>query len=246
MQAVGQVPSRPISLKRRWAAVRPVLRSRFKTSTPRIFDLFVCKRAPGPYAADFRSTADRLSTADTYRPPGREAASRARTLAALGVPPPRSWAGGPSRFSFPAPWFASYLFHTDFTQSVSNSSRRPFVNIHHFILDGAVWKAALTTACCGGAACRFSTGRFGRGTELTRRAPCAGAACRGADRARRLGRAGPRRGSFMGKQRPQPPRGSHAGPKHAQSVRQLGSGGGHQRAPAHRGRSATTRRNRRK
>jgi tetratricopeptide repeat protein len=46
-------------------------------------------------------------------------------------------AGGISLF-VPVPWFASYVFHTDFTQSVLIVTA--VVNIHHFILDGAIWK----------------------------------------------------------------------------------------------------------
>jgi len=46
-------------------------------------------------------------------------------------------AGGISLF-VPVPWFASYVFHTDFTQSVLIVTA--IVNIHHFILDGAIWK----------------------------------------------------------------------------------------------------------
>lgn len=68
----------------------------------------------------------------------------ARREAAAGQGQWRPWtyaatlvAGGISLF-IPAPWFASYLFHTDFTQSVLIVTS--IVNIHHFILDGAVWK----------------------------------------------------------------------------------------------------------
>jgi tetratricopeptide (TPR) repeat protein len=38
----------------------------------------------------------------------------------------------------PGPWLASYLFHADFTQSVLIFTA--IVNIHHFLLDGAIWK----------------------------------------------------------------------------------------------------------
>jgi tetratricopeptide (TPR) repeat protein len=46
-------------------------------------------------------------------------------------------AGGIALF-VPGPWLASYLFGSDFTQSVLVFTA--IVNIHHFILDGAVWK----------------------------------------------------------------------------------------------------------
>ena len=46
-------------------------------------------------------------------------------------------AGGIALF-VPGPWLASYLFHADFTQSVLIFTA--IVNIHHFILDGAIWK----------------------------------------------------------------------------------------------------------
>jgi tetratricopeptide (TPR) repeat protein len=46
-------------------------------------------------------------------------------------------AGGIALF-VPGPWMASYLFGIDFTRSVLVFTA--IVNIHHFILDGAVWK----------------------------------------------------------------------------------------------------------
>jgi tetratricopeptide (TPR) repeat protein len=46
-------------------------------------------------------------------------------------------AGGIALF-VPGPWIASYLFGIDFTRSVLVFTA--IVNIHHFILDGAVWK----------------------------------------------------------------------------------------------------------
>jgi tetratricopeptide (TPR) repeat protein len=46
-------------------------------------------------------------------------------------------AGGIALF-VPGPWLASYLFRSDFTQSVLIFTA--VVNIHHFILDGAIWK----------------------------------------------------------------------------------------------------------
>jgi tetratricopeptide (TPR) repeat protein len=45
--------------------------------------------------------------------------------------------GGLALF-IPGPWFASYLFGRDFTLSVMAFSA--VVNLHHFILDGAIWK----------------------------------------------------------------------------------------------------------
>ena len=56
----------------------------------------------------------------------------------------RPWAyaatlvGGGIALFVPGPWLASYLFHADFTQSVLIFTA--IINIHHFILDGAVWK----------------------------------------------------------------------------------------------------------
>lgn len=46
-------------------------------------------------------------------------------------------AGGIALF-IPGPWIASYVFHYDFTTSFLIFSA--LVNIHHFILDGAIWK----------------------------------------------------------------------------------------------------------
>jgi len=46
-------------------------------------------------------------------------------------------AGGIALF-IPGPWLVSYLFHYDFTTSFLIFTA--LVNIHHFILDGAIWK----------------------------------------------------------------------------------------------------------
>ena len=46
-------------------------------------------------------------------------------------------AGGIALF-IPAPWVASHVFHFDFTRSFLIFTA--LVNIHHFILDGAIWK----------------------------------------------------------------------------------------------------------
>ena len=46
-------------------------------------------------------------------------------------------AGGIALF-IPGPWMASYLFHYDFTTSFLIFTA--LVNVHHFILDGAIWK----------------------------------------------------------------------------------------------------------
>jgi tetratricopeptide (TPR) repeat protein len=46
-------------------------------------------------------------------------------------------AGGIALF-VPGPWLASYVFRSDFTTSVLIFTA--VVNIHHFILDGAIWK----------------------------------------------------------------------------------------------------------
>jgi tetratricopeptide (TPR) repeat protein len=46
--------------------------------------------------------------------------------------------GGGIALFIPGPWIASYLFRADFTQSVLIFTA--IVNIHHFILDGAIWK----------------------------------------------------------------------------------------------------------
>lgn len=56
----------------------------------------------------------------------------------------RPWAyaatlvGGGIALFVPWPWMASYLFRADFTQSVLIVTA--VVNIHHFVLDGALWK----------------------------------------------------------------------------------------------------------
>src|SRR6202008_5156274 len=46
-------------------------------------------------------------------------------------------AGGIALF-IPGPWIPSHLFHFDFTRSFLIFTA--LVNIHHFILDGAIWK----------------------------------------------------------------------------------------------------------
>ncbi len=46
-------------------------------------------------------------------------------------------AGGIALF-IPGPWLASYVFHFDFTSSFLIFTA--LVNLHHFILDGAIWK----------------------------------------------------------------------------------------------------------
>src|SRR5260221_1373726 len=61
--------------------------------------------------------------------------------------PGRSWrplayftiliAGGIALF-IPGPWLSSLVFHFDFTRSFLLFTA--LVNIHHFILDGAIWK----------------------------------------------------------------------------------------------------------
>ena len=60
-------------------------------------------------------------------------ASRWRPLAYFGV----LIVGGIALF-VPGPWLASYVFHFDFTSSFLIFTA--LVNIHHFILDGAIWK----------------------------------------------------------------------------------------------------------
>src|SRR5208282_4729468 len=46
-------------------------------------------------------------------------------------------AGGIALF-IPGPWLVSYVFHYDFTTSFLIFTA--LVNIHHFLLDGAIWK----------------------------------------------------------------------------------------------------------
>ena len=46
-------------------------------------------------------------------------------------------AGGIALF-IPGPWIVSRVFHADFTASFLTFTA--LVNIHHFILDGAIWK----------------------------------------------------------------------------------------------------------
>ena len=46
-------------------------------------------------------------------------------------------AGGIALF-IPGPWLVSYAFHYDFTTSFLIFMA--LVNIHHFMLDGALWK----------------------------------------------------------------------------------------------------------
>jgi tetratricopeptide (TPR) repeat protein len=79
----------------------------------------------------------------------REAAGEAANGAALGTTgkQPRNWrplayfgvliVGGIALF-VPGPWLASRAFHYDFTASFLIFTA--LVNIHHFILDGAIWK----------------------------------------------------------------------------------------------------------
>ena len=62
-----------------------------------------------------------------------EAGSRWRPLAYFGV----LIVGGIALF-IPGPWLASRIFHYDFTASFLLFTA--LVNIHHFILDGAIWK----------------------------------------------------------------------------------------------------------
>jgi tetratricopeptide (TPR) repeat protein len=62
-----------------------------------------------------------------------EAGSRWRPLAYFGV----LMVGGIALF-IPGPWLASRIFHYDFTASFLLFTA--LVNIHHFILDGAIWK----------------------------------------------------------------------------------------------------------
>jgi hypothetical protein len=47
------------------------------------------------------------------------------------------FAGGIALF-IPGPWIASRIFHADFAASLLTFTA--LVNIHHFILDGALWK----------------------------------------------------------------------------------------------------------
>jgi tetratricopeptide (TPR) repeat protein len=92
-------------------------------------------------------------------------------------------AGGIALF-IPAPWLVSYAFHYDFTSSFLIFTA--LVNIHHFILDGAIWKlrdrrvAALLvdgdtrTAAAGAAAARNVTAALGGATRwLAGRSPSA-------------------------------------------------------------------------
>ena len=67
------------------------------------------------------------------REAGVESARRWRPLAYFGV----LFAGGIALF-IPGPWLASRVFHFDFTSSFLIFTA--LVNIHHFILDGAIWK----------------------------------------------------------------------------------------------------------
>ena len=70
------------------------------------------------------------------------------------LPSARSARGGPNKWRFagyfltlvaggialfiPGPWLVSYIFHYDFTTSFLIFTA--LVNIHHFLLDGAIWK----------------------------------------------------------------------------------------------------------
>ena len=64
---------------------------------------------------------------------GKEHARNWRPLAYFGV----LVVGGIALF-VPGPWLASRVFHHDFTASFLIFTA--LVNIHHFILDGAIWK----------------------------------------------------------------------------------------------------------
>ncbi len=67
------------------------------------------------------------------REAGAESAQRWRPFAYFGL----LFAGGIALF-IPGPWLASRVFHFDFTSSFLIFTA--LVNIHHFILDGAIWK----------------------------------------------------------------------------------------------------------
>jgi len=66
----------------------------------------------------------------------REAAARAQTWRSLGYFSVLVL-GGIALF-VPGPWISSYVFHTDFRSSFLVFTA--LVNLHHFILDGAIWK----------------------------------------------------------------------------------------------------------
>jgi tetratricopeptide (TPR) repeat protein len=77
-------------------------------------------------------------------------------------------AGGIALF-VPGPWLASYVFRSDFTTSVLVFTA--IVNIHHFILDGAIWKlrdtriaALLIDSQRRAASSAAETGRVTQGT----------------------------------------------------------------------------------
>ena len=70
-------------------------------------------------------------------------------------------AGGIALF-IPGPWIASRIFHADFAASFLTFTA--LVNIHHFILDGALWKLRDSRI----AAFLLNTNEKAQGAEITR------------------------------------------------------------------------------
>ncbi|MFZ0639963.1 MAG: tetratricopeptide repeat protein [Candidatus Acidiferrales bacterium] len=79
-------------------------------------------------------------------------------------------AGGIALF-IPGPWIVSYIFHYDF--AVSFLIFTALVNIHHFILDGAIWKLRDSRIAT------LLTARGGRAAEATARQSASAAATGG-------------------------------------------------------------------
>ena len=152
-------------------------------------------------------------------------------------------AGGIALF-VPGPWITSYLFQFDFTTSVLIFTA--VVNIHHFILDGAVWKLrdGRIAALLIDSQRRASTTAAGAGTRRARRQPLdrqrstvgAPRAHRRAGRAGRLGRNRP--GAIPARHRRWQSLGARAR-RRAQSLRQRGASASG--APARRGASLSER-----
>jgi len=128
---VGEIRARPDGTYRQAMAIMPV------GALP-----------PGPYVARAIISTSGKTVGKLTRPfivaPGTRTATQRKEAAAKRI---NGWkplgyfaalaVGGIALF-IPGPWLASYLFHYDYSASFLIFTA--LVNIHHFILDGAIWK----------------------------------------------------------------------------------------------------------